>query len=156
MKYPYISGVRVSKTFSTLILLFYSLEVVSGECVVQGHKFLEETGSRFIRTEAKKIDGEGACSLIDPSVLIAASDTGPGLTCEIKYFANKVLKGSWTVSNIAFSGASTNLVDREWSTNKLEIMVRVHVEKGETKSLSVSQVYLESHESDCNDWRNAL
>lgn len=152
----YFAGTLNAQIFLAVMLSFCSGYVFSKECIVPGHQFINETDKHAIKTEVKKTVGDGVCSLLEPTVIIAASDIGSGVTCEIRFFSKVILKGDWTVTNIVFGGASADLVLREWSNNRLEVAVHVSADKGETKSLVVSQVYLNSHQSDCNNWKGAL
>ena len=145
---------------STFFLLSFALSKLTfGEdCTIAGYKYIGEATKVGWPIEPEKVAGEGACTFLKPAVLVAAAENAESFTCNVKYFPEQLLKDSWRLSAISFSGAQWKFVEPVpvFPSTSASLIVQVSVKKGESKSLAISNVTLTKDSGDCRNWKNAI
>lgn len=137
-------------------VLCLSTPSMSEECIIPGYNFVSAAAEQMHYVTPKKVSGEGECTYMTTSVIVAAANFGDGLACEIRLFEGATLHHGWKLNGMTFTGAETVVASREWPGEKIGTVVQVKVKRGETKSLNIGQVKLNSSDKHCDDWKEAL
>jgi hypothetical protein len=128
------------------------------ECEIKGFEFLAAAkDNMWPAPEAKRVDGQGDCSVVGNSVVSAGAIDGEGVTCEAMFFGSTKLKSPWKVQQIKFSGASaTFTTPPAFPASSAQIVVKTKAGPLASTSLNVTGVVLVTTEANCQNWRDAL
>lgn len=130
-----------------------SIPAQGASCAVPWQEVRDFAESRAYTFTAVRTAGEGDCFTHKLAFIASASDSGPGVTCDLLLFGGKPIAKAWKLRAIATQGMPFELVQS--ATPPSAIRLRISAPPRKTLPFLLNTVEF-IHPSGCADWKAAL
>lgn len=118
-------------------------------CKLKGRDFTAAAANAGYKITHEKLSGEGSCSVINNSVVVGANQT-VNTICQFTFFSGLNFENDTIITRVEFTKPFDFTKRFEKENPSFSIVVKAN--KGETKSLTLASIYIESDV--CSEWRS--